>query len=71
MKNVKYDNVTKNLRIEKVKVHNKKSIDEEQMNIYSSGIGMNRLMVFHQSTSDALAHFFHKHIAKNMRLKGD
>lgn len=64
LENQNYEKGTKKLRIEKVKANNKNIIDEGKMDIDLSRIGVKRFMVFHKSTSHALALSIEEQISK-------
>lgn len=69
LQNEKYDKSTKELRVEKVKVENKRIIHEEQVDIDLSNIDTKGLILFHQYIIDAVAPYVTKVIAENLRIK--
>lgn len=69
LQNTKYGNGNKRLRIEKVKVQNKKIIDQEQTYIDMFGNGAKMIMVFHQFIGHALSKSIDEQNTENLRLQ--
>lgn len=69
LQNASYDKSNKNLKIERVKVQNKRVIDQNQMDIYGIYVGATGVMKLYQTIEEALAHYVMEQEAKNLGLQ--